>query len=165
MDNLTKKIILGVLSVFMFFRTEAMEVAGPSGETWAEPSSYGRYAQTMPEPGVKVIYSYGTNYFTVKCGNNRITAQSIDVPASIISPELAKLGARLRISINRILGIGTEHDLTTINAHENPVGYQNALTYNFSKVSDALYEAFEYPGGVSFGSYYSVEQLNNDQAN
>ena len=59
MDNLTKKIILGVLSVFMFFRTEAMEVAGPSGETWAEPSSYGRYAQTMPEPGVKVIYSYG----------------------------------------------------------------------------------------------------------
>ena len=59
MDNLTKKIILGVLSVFMFFRTGAMEVAGLSGETWAEPSSYGRYAQTMPEPGVKVIYSYG----------------------------------------------------------------------------------------------------------
>ena len=41
----------------MFFRTGAMEVAGLSGETWAEPSSYGRYAQTMPEPGVKVIYS------------------------------------------------------------------------------------------------------------
>ena len=40
MDNLTKKIILGVLSVFMFFRTGAMEVAGLSGETWAEPSSH-----------------------------------------------------------------------------------------------------------------------------
>ena len=80
----------------------------------------------------------------------------------MISPELAKPDARLRISINRILGIGTEHDLTTINAHEDPLGYQNALTINFAKVSDALQEAFEYPGGVSFGSYYSLEQLNNN---